>query len=191
MHTKQSLLIGKLRQYIQEMIAQANKFDALSLEELNWKASESSWSILECLEHLNLYGDFYIPEIEQRILKAPKTLGDCAYKGGWLGNYFANTMWPSDGKIKPIKTFNDKDPRNSNLPKSIIQRFLKQQERFLQLLSMAEEVDMMKTKTGITITSLIKLRLGDTFRFVIAHSQRHIHQANTVWQKMEKASVKA
>ena len=184
MHTKQSLLIGKLRQYIQEMIAQANKFDALSLEELNWKANESSWSILECLEHLNLYGDFYIPEIEQRIIKAPKISGDRAYKGGWLGNYFANTMWPRNGKIKPIKTFNDKDPKNSSLPKSIIQRFLKQQERFLQLLGMAEEVDMMKTKTGITITSLIKLRLGDTFRFVIAHSQRHIHQANTVLEKM-------
>ena len=31
-------------------------------KELNWKESSKSWSVLECLEHLNLYGQFYIPE---------------------------------------------------------------------------------------------------------------------------------
>ena len=42
--------------------------------ELNWKQNSESWSVLECLEHLNLYGYFYIPEIEKTILNSKHKL---------------------------------------------------------------------------------------------------------------------
>ena len=32
---------------------------------LHWKAQPQRWSFLECLEHLNRYGDFYLPELER------------------------------------------------------------------------------------------------------------------------------
>jgi DinB superfamily len=38
--------------------------------ELKWKETNESWNVLECLEHLNLYGYFYIPEIEKSILNS-------------------------------------------------------------------------------------------------------------------------
>ena len=37
-----------------------------------------------------------------------------------------------------------------------------------------------KTKTAISISKLMKLRLGDTFRFVTAHNERHLLQAENV-----------
>ena len=40
-------------------------FRQLTNEQLNYKSSPETWSILECIEHLNLYGNFYLPEIEQ------------------------------------------------------------------------------------------------------------------------------
>jgi uncharacterized damage-inducible protein DinB len=45
------------------------------------------------------------------------------------------------------------------------------------LLQSAREVDLNRTKTAISITKLITLKLGDTFRFVITHNERHMAQA--------------
>ena len=72
-------------------INQAEKFSLLSTEKLNWRAENDSWSILECFEHLNLYGDFYISEIKKRIENS-NTQPKENFKSGLLGNYFAKDV---------------------------------------------------------------------------------------------------
>lgn len=156
-------------------INKAEKFNALPTEKLNYRVAPGSWSILECFEHLNLYGDFYLPEIEDRIYNS-KTLPTKRFKSGLLGNYFAKMMLPKE-KVNKMKTFADKDPINSRLDKSTIERFINQQEQILVLLDRSKEIDLNKTKTAISISKWIKLKLGDTFRFVIYHNERHIKQA--------------
>jgi hypothetical protein len=69
------------------------------------------------------------------------------------------------------------DPVGSQLNKSVLTTFLKQQQELLRLLEQAKTVDLTRTKTSISISSWIKLRLGDTFRVVIYHNQRHMEQA--------------
>jgi len=135
------------------------------------------------LEHLNLFGDFYLGEIEKRIKKA-KHSPTKLYKSGWFGNYFANSMLPKNGKIRKMKTFRDKDPINSKLTQTTIERFLQQQYRMIELLNRAQYVNMYKVKTSITIP-LVKLRLGDSFRVVIYHNQRHMLQAEKVLNQVK------
>ncbi|MFM7022373.1 MAG: hypothetical protein ACKOXB_05295 [Flavobacteriales bacterium] len=55
-----------------------------------------------------------------------------------------------------------------------------QQKQTLELLEAAGKVDLKKVKTSVSISKFIRLRLGDTFRFVIYHNQRHIAQAQKV-----------
>ena len=43
-----------------------------------------------------------------------------------------------------------------------------------------------KTKTAISISKLIKLRLGDTFRVLIYHNERHIKQAERAIKEASK-----
>ena len=157
-------------------INQAEKFSLLSTEKLNFRAQKESWSILECFEHLNLYGDFYIPEIKKRIENS-KTQPKENFKSGLLGNYFAESMLPKE-KLNKMKTFKDKNPIGSKLDKSTIKRFISQQEKILNLLDQSREIDLNKTKTAISISKLIKLKIGDTFRVVIYHNERHLVQAN-------------
>lgn len=155
---------------------EAEKFNKLSIEKLNWKRSQDSWSILECFEHLNLYGDFYIPEIKKRI-DSSNTLASKNFKSGILGNYFAKSMLPRE-KLNKMKTFADKNPGGSTLDKSTIDRFMAQQEKMLTLLNSARKIDLNKTKTAVSISRWIKLKLGDTLRVVIYHNHRHVVQAN-------------
>lgn len=172
-------LIGGLVETTRKNIAFVEALKSKPDHELNWRASKNSWSILECLEHLNLYGDFYLPEIERVIQKAT-TKSDAVFKSGVLGNYFAESMLPKE-KFTKMKTFKDKNPLNSNLERRTIDRFINQQIKMLELLEQARTISLNKEKTQITLTKWIRLKIGDTFRFVINHNIRHLHQIeNTV-----------
>lgn len=177
-------LIDDLTVRTQAHIEAVKEFENLNDEALNWKVQPESWSILECLEHLNLYGDFYLPEIERSIQTQGTPKPGAVFKSGFLGNYFAKSMLPQE-KLNKMKTFKDKDPVGSKLSRQVLSRFLGQQESMLRLLKKAEKTDLSKVKTSISISRLIKLRLGDTFRVVVYHNERHIAQANKVLAQME------
>lgn len=165
-------IIHQLQQYIIE--AQALKNQPINV--LNWRATENSWSILECLEHLSLYADFYVPEIQKSIANTRYTNPATTFNSGWLGNYFAKSMLPKE-KLNKMKTFKDKNPIGSQLNYNTIDRFINLHQQLLQLLHAAKLVNINKTKTGISITNLLRLKLGDTFRFVVNHVNRHMVQA--------------
>lgn len=173
-------LIEDLKKITQSLIARAEAYKHLSAEELNGRSQPGKWSVLECLEHLNLYGEFYLPEIEKRLLEHPARAEARQFRPGLLGNYFVGMMQVKNSKVKKMKTFKDKDPIHVELDASTIDRFIKQQKQMLRLLEMAKKKDLTRIKTSISISNWIKLRLGDTLRLVIYHNQRHIWQADRV-----------
>jgi len=158
-------------QFVENLLNETDK-------RLNIRLSENSWSILECLEHLNRYGKFYIPEISKRIENSD-TKSTEMFNSGILGNYFAKSMLPKE-KLNTMKTFKSMNPIHGKLDKSVLNEFIDQQKQAITLLNEAEKLDLNKVKTSISISNLIKLKLGDTFRFVIYHNLRHIEQARRV-----------
>ena len=67
MKIKTESLILDLIERTRQNINQVEQLSQLTEKELNKKKNQVTWSVLECIEHLNLYGEFYIPEIEQKI----------------------------------------------------------------------------------------------------------------------------
>ena len=145
---------------------------------LNQRLHQDSWSILECIEHLNLYGNYYLPEIEKQ-LTTSKAISDKKFKSGWLGNYFAESMLPKK-QLNKMKTFKSMNPIHSQLSKQVLNTFIEQQQKMLQLLSLAHDKNLNNIRIPISINKWIKIKLGDTFRFVIYHNERHIQQAKRV-----------
>jgi hypothetical protein len=169
-------LLNDLTARINNNIVRCEKLITFPLAALNKKENATSWSALECIEHLNLYDDFYIPEITKRISEN-KTTSTLHFKSGWLGNYFAISMLPKKNGIQKMKTFKDKNPINSNLNINSIDKFIQNQQAMLVLIDKAKSVNLKKVKTNISISSMIKLRLGDTLRFITYHYERHLNQA--------------
>ncbi len=147
----------------------------VSLNDLNKKEDSKSWSALECISHLNIYGRFYIPEIENALEKASISTSN-NFKSGFLGGYFVNLIKPKE-KLNPMKTLDKFNPIGSELNKEVLITFKEQQNKMLALLPKAAEVNLTKAKTAVSISKLIKMRLGDTLQFVIYHNQRHLIQA--------------
>jgi len=178
MKVSNEILIADLIDKTKANLNQAEKFKQLDSEALNYRGAADKWSVLECVEHLNLYGDYYLLEIESR-MKAGKDKRSTQFKSGVLGNYFAKMMEPKKD-FKKMKTPKDKNPIGSRLDSSVIEKFIEQQYKTLSLLDTARVLSLSKIKTSISISKVVKLKLGDTFRFIINHNERHLKQANDV-----------
>ncbi|MDX1939558.1 MAG: DinB family protein [Saprospiraceae bacterium] len=146
------------------------------------------WSVLDCLEHLSLYGDFYLPVFEKIIdkgiqqNKAPRQ----NFEPGWLGNFFVNSMKPKGSKIpNPMKTFKSKNPILTAVPENVVERFFKQQEQLLTLLKKARRTDIQKLRIPTTLGRFPKISLGDGFAFLIAHEERHLLQIQNILTELD------
>lgn len=168
-------LLEELIEYTKHHIQFVNNLEGYSFDPLNNRLNNESWSVLECLQHLVMYGDFYLPEIETKI-KSSKTQAVTDFKPGILGNYFAKSMLPKE-KLNKMKTFKSMNPIYSDLDKTVIKSLQNQLQKMLILLEEAKKVNLNKIKTSVSISPLIKLKLGDTFRVVIYHNERHMQQS--------------
>jgi hypothetical protein len=181
------------RQFIEDLILitkenlnNVQQLEHASIEALNSKKSETSWSALECIQHLNLYSDFYHPEITKRLDDiSPFGGGEMGrisqveqFKSSWLGKKFIDSVRLKD-RLKPMNSPKKMNPSliSSELNEDVLSKFKNDQKELLDLLNKSREVSLIKVKTAISISKMIKLHLGDTFGVLVHHNQRHVAQA--------------
>ena len=178
---KQSALLKELKSKTNNCIQEVKLFQLGSDYDLRKSTNLNSWNTLQCIEHLNRYGKFYLPEFQKRIRLAKQMNSDIIFNSTFWGRKFCNMMLPKDNKIKKMKTFKSKNPINNKLKNNTLIAFIKQQEEMIKALEEAENLDLNTNKCALTIP-LVKMNLGDTFRFVIYHNVRHIEQAKRAFQ---------
>ncbi len=157
------------------------RFSDLTDQQKRWKTDANSWSVVEVFAHLNAYANYYHPvftlRIENSRFREPKDifisspLGKSAWKSMKLGN--AKNV---KRRMKSPKSFNPtiETTLTNGEP---IEAFEKDQLYLLNILTNAEEVNLRKVKVPISISQIIRLRLGDALQFVIYHNERHLQQA--------------
>jgi DinB superfamily len=175
-------LIDDLQQQTESFLNEAvQEWQMLPPATMLHKEAPEKWSAAQCLMHLNSYGDYYLPAISKTIDEAlsKRWLSTKEFKSSWIGNFFTEMMLPKDaaGTVKKMKATKNHTPLANDNSDAAIATFIDQQERMLQLLEKARAIDLRKAKTPISISRLIKLPVGDTFRFLIAHNYRHVLQA--------------
>ena len=110
-------------------------------------------------------------------------MADLEFRSGMLGGYFAKSMLPKE-KLNKMKTFKDKNPLNAKLDTTVIDKFINQQIKLLELLSQSRKHSLNKVKIETSISSFIRLKLGDTFQFFINHMLRHMSQIKKIQAAM-------
>lgn len=173
-----TVLLQELLEASRILLNKAVLLQQLDEAALNRRPAPESWSILECVEHLNRYSDYYIPVMDAAMNTA-KPGSVSTFSPGWLGDYFAKLMRPKE-KLNKIKTFADKNPIHQPLDRKVIAHFIEQQHQLIRLLDKAAQYDLNRIRIPITLSRFIRLKLGDTFRFVIYHQQRHMEQIERI-----------
>lgn len=171
-------LINSLQQDVRQLMLAAEHFQSIDPVKLNQPPAEGSWTVLQALEHLNMYNRYYLPVIEKKVAIVPKEWNSW-FVPGTLGDYFTRMMLPSNvaevkNKMKTPKGYRPELVLNAD---QVLHEFIAHQHKLLKLLETARKRNMNELKIPTSLTKLLKLKLGDTFRFLIAHEQRHMVQA--------------
>ena len=166
-------LLDNLEQQVDAHLQQAVRvYQNLSNDILNTPSATGGWSIAQCIDHLNSYGDYYLPHIE----KVLRTKNDeSTFISGWLGDYFTKSMDPKSGK--KMKALKGHIPATTLDAHKVVAEFIHQQETLLTYLRASRTANL-NVRIPITISKLIRIKLGDILQFLIMHDERHIQQAN-------------
>lgn len=165
-------LLAETRHLIEEATMLKREDPAMLLDE----PAPGKWSVVQVLEHLNSYGRYYLVNMEKAMQQNAPAVEK--FQSGWLGNYFTKMMKPGeDGRVHyKMKTPKDHRPSKHLNTFPVFKEFIEQQHYLLQLLELAKTKDIARIRVPISLSKFIKLKLGDTFRFLIAHEQRHFVQ---------------
>jgi len=145
----------------------------------NWSSNENKWSVAECLIHLNLSAQEWLPFIRQCIVKMSKTnIQIVEFKSGFLANKFINFLQPPP-KIK-VSTSKRFRPDNINQIKNINENFTLYQKEFIQLVQDCKTICLKQAKVSIPGMQSFKVSLGDAFKIVITHEKRHLWQIKNI-----------
>jgi uncharacterized damage-inducible protein DinB len=188
---KSEELLKDLSQDVSRVKEAAVFFNGADKNKLIYSPEKGEWSVVQVLEHLNAYNRHYLPLIEKELAVVTHD-PNAWFMSGYWGEKFTKMMKPKNVfEIKnKMKTSKKMSFPNSLNVDTVLKEFLAGQDRLLQLLEQAKVKDLAKIHIPITLTQLIKLRLGDTFRFLIAHEQRHIIQARNTLKKVGVATDK-
>lgn len=167
-------------------------FYFLEAEQLNAKPSEEQWSILQCIEHINLTNEQYIKAFRRAEEKAtPSNRANTPYKMSWIGKFMSNAMRPKNGVIRyKMKTFDSLVPMNQKDPKArlvehvVFEKFSQDCAELERLIKATEDYNWKSIRIQTFLGKWLKLKLGDAYAFVLAHTQRHVEQAMKLSREM-------
>jgi len=179
---KSEELIDQLEKDIHQIILAAEHLKSADEVKLSYPPEEGKWSVAQVLEHLNMYNRHYLPIMEREMAPISKETS-AWFVSGLFGNYFANKMMPKNifeinNTMKTAKAFY---PSRGLHIETVFNEFFQQQNKILQLLQVARRRNLNTIRIPVSFSKLIRLKLGDAFRFLVAHEQRHMIQArNTI-----------
>ena len=121
-------------------------FSSLSPEQITWKPSRKSWSVLECYDHLLVTNGLYIPRIKAALEKSEKSVEKSVqpFKPSYFGRFFIKAIQPRSGfKLKTFKVFK---PQSASQNREIPPLFLAQQDALIELIKRADQCDVNAVK---------------------------------------------
>jgi hypothetical protein len=178
-------LLNELIRDVQRIKEAAQFFHTSDQTKLAYSPDKNRWSVVQIMEHLNAYNRHYLPLIEKDLSIVGQSRSPVFTPGYW-GELFTKKMKPTNvyeikNKMKTTKAYSFANSLNVD---TVLKEFAAHQDKLVKLLEMAKNSDLNTIRIPITLTSLVKLKLGDMFRFLIAHEQRHMIQARNMLREV-------
>ena len=153
----------------------------LSIEQLRWRPDARHWSIAQCLDHLNLTLDLYLPKIDDAISRA--MLQDRAPTPcSWCERAEFDALGSFEPPVAvavsaPTLTI----PGLAVDPVWLVDQFHQTRDRYTDAVRRSFGLDLRYNRIVEPVYRLI-VSLGGTLALIAAHDRRHIWQAERVRQ---------
>ena len=158
----------------------------LSDDRLNWHPAKDSWSIGECLQHLNVGVTKTLPAFDRAIAegRSKNQLAPGPFRYGWFSRMMVASM-------EPPPKFRMKAPRLMRVSAGgtyrgvdVLPEFAAVRDQLAERVRRADGLDLARVKTISPVNRLLRMPLGAYFNFILAHDRRHLWQARNVRDRL-------
>ncbi|MGQ0641591.1 MAG: DinB family protein [Gemmatimonadaceae bacterium] len=173
-------LIAELNAADQRAIALAK---TLTAEQLNWKRRPDEWSVGQCLEHLCVSNEVYLPPIASSLVG--RQLGAVQeITPGWLGRWFIRNYIEPSSVTRRARAPKKIAP-TMHVDPSVLDHFLRGNREARELVHRARSYDVNRLRFRNPFVPLLRFTVGTGFEIVSKHERRHLLQAERIKECVE------
>lgn len=149
-------------------------------DQFNWRRTADTWSVGQCLEHLNAVARFYLPLIDEAIARAVRrgTYGTGPFRYGRIWSWLVSlTAPPPRVRVNASGAF---QPGSGRARRDIMTAFHAYQAQYIDRLHQANGLDLARSRIRPPFVPWPPMPLGLSFAAIIAHERRHLWQMRRV-----------
>ena len=156
-------------------------FEGVSEEAGRFRPGPGTWSMAECLDHLNVVGRLYLGALDRAIDEGRRRglTGRPPFRYGLLARWLVRSMdAPPLFHMRSPRSFRPASaapPVAESLP-----AFVALQDELIDRVARAEGLDLRRVKVVSPASRRLKMGLGTAFAVTAAHQRRHLWQARQV-----------
>lgn len=170
---------GRLIAELDAADERANKLTiGLTTEQLNWQPEPGVWSIGQCLEHLSITNEAYLPAMSSSLSGKPiSAVQEIA--PGWFGRWFIRTYIEPSPQTKHVRAPKKIVP-GVRVEGSVLDRFRRSNQASRELIHHAREYDVNRIRFRNPLIPVLRFTVGTGLEIVSGHERRHLLQAERV-----------
>lgn len=162
----------------------ARLVEGLTVDQLNWKPAPDSWSVGQCLSHLVLANEVYLPPIAAALDAAGEELRRPVQyiDRGWFSRWFMrNYIEPQRELVKPRRVPAPKKiVPGARVELLVLDSFLAGNRAVRELVVRAGAFDVNRIRFVNPFVSWIRFTVGTGLEIVGRHQVRHLMQGERV-----------
>lgn len=154
-------------------------FGPLTVEQLNWKPAETSWSVGQCLDHIIKTNTLFEPEFKKLAGGSRKnSLWESVSPFTGMGGRFLIRAVSEDSKKSRAPSKKIVPP--SEIEPDIVERLATHLDVVGRQVADCAAVDRKKTVITSPFLAVFTYTLDDALTVLLEHTKRHIRQAKRV-----------
>ena len=155
------------------------------------RPTPGSWSAAECLSHLSLSTELFLPVLREAIDGA-RAKGVVAAGKPRMDAIGRLLRWFLEPPIRSrVKTSTPFVPKSVRAKAEAFGEFSTLQSKLLDLLHEAENIDVRKVRIVSPFDKRVKYNLYSAFLIVAAHQRRHLWQAEQAIEEVKRGAARA
>jgi len=156
----------------------------LSAEQLRQRPGPNAWSVAECIRHLSITSEEYLPILEEALKRARHQLGSpkATLKMDLMGRVLKWSLEPP-ARFK-VKTTAQFEPSGTQSIEDLPPSFATLQQELKIRIESASGLAIDQVKIASPFNKRVKYNLFSAFNILVAHQRRHIWQAEQVKQRL-------
>jgi hypothetical protein len=154
--------------------------EALTSEQLNWRPRPDAWSVGQCLQHVCVFNEVYLPAISTALERGRRARVQ-EITPDWFARWFMRKYVEPSSESRRTRAPRKIEP-DKQVESSILESFLRSNQIAREVIYRAGDYDVNHIRFTNPFIPVLRFTAGTGLEIVSKHQRRHLLQAEHVRQ---------